>query len=71
MNRAEVKRRQAKALGEILTWIVLSAAGSLTGNNGVTYIAAAYAIFLLMWLPVIPWEGCCGTDTIRGNIKTR
>lgn len=67
MNRAEVKRRQAKALGEILTWIVLSAAGSLTGNNGVTYIAAAYAIFLLMWLPV----GGGLTDSLGRLLRNR
>lgn len=50
MNRAEVKRRQAKEFAEILTWITLSVTGSLTGNNGVTYIAVAYEIFLVVWL---------------------
>lgn len=50
MNRAEVRRRQAKALAEILTWLVLLAVGRLTGNNGVTYVVAAYEIFMLVWL---------------------
>lgn len=52
MNQAEVKRRQAEALSDVLTWITLSAAGYLTGNNGVTYIVAAYSVFMLIWLPV-------------------
>lgn len=50
MSRAEVKRRQAEALAEILTWIALLVTGGLTGNNGVTYVAVAYEIFLLIWL---------------------
>lgn len=67
MNRAEVKRRQAKALAEIFTWITLSVAGNLTGNNGVTYIAVAYEIFLVMWLLV----GGGLTDSLGRLLRNR
>lgn len=52
MNQAEVMRRQAGAIADILTGIVLLAVGSLTGDNGTAYVVAAYEIFLLVWLPV-------------------
>lgn len=52
MNQAEVMRRQAGALADILTGIILLAVGRLTGDNGTAYVVAAYEIFLLVWLPV-------------------
>lgn len=52
MNRAEVKRKQAEAFAEILTWIVLAMTGSLTGSNGATYVAVAYEILVLIWILV-------------------
>lgn len=52
MNQAEVMRRQAGALADILTWIILLMVCHLTGDNGVAYIVAAYEVFMLIWLPV-------------------
>ncbi len=52
MNHAEINRRQAEALADILTWITLLVIGRLIGSNGVTYIVAAYGMFMLIWLPV-------------------
>lgn len=67
MNQAEVMRRQAGALADMLTGVVLLVAGSLTGDNGVAYVAAAYEIFLLIWLPV----GGGLTDTLGRLLRNR
>ena len=67
MNRAEVKRRQAEALAEILTWIVLLVIGNLTGDNGVTYVVVAYEIFMLMWMLV----GGGLTDSLGRLLRNR
>lgn len=67
MNRAEVRRRQAEALAEILTWIMLLVIGNLTGSNGVTYVMVAYEIFLLIWLLV----GGGLTDSLGRLLRNR
>ena len=67
MNRAEVKRRQAEALAEILTWLTLSVTGNLAGDNGVTYVVVAYEIFLFMWMLV----GGGLTDSLGRLLRNR
>ena len=67
MNRAEVKRRQAESLAEILTWITLAVMGNLTGNNGITYVVVAYEMFLLVWMPV----GGGLTDSLGRLLRNR
>lgn len=50
MNQAEVKRRQAEALSEILTWITILVIGHMTGNNGVTYLIVAFEAVAPVWI---------------------
>ena len=50
MNQAEIKRRQAGMLSEILSWLVIAFLGRVTGANGIAYLAAAWEAAELLWL---------------------
>lgn len=52
MSQAEVKRKQALALSEILIWMLLPALGKATGSLGVTCVMAAVEALLPLWLLV-------------------
>jgi len=49
MNRAEVRRRQAEAVADILALITVLVMGRLIGNNGVAYVLLAVEVYLLLW----------------------
>lgn len=67
MNRAEVKRRQAGELSNILTLITVLAIGNLIGENGITYIAAAVEVYMLLWEVV----GGSLSDTLGKLLRSR
>ena len=50
MNQAEVKRRQAGAISEILGWLILLMTGRVTGDNGAAYVMAAVEALLPVWI---------------------
>lgn len=50
MNQAEIKRKQAQAVSDILTLITIAAAARLVGYNGVAYIAAAVETVAAVWM---------------------
>ncbi len=45
MNQAEIKRRQAQAVAEIIALVTLAVTARLTGYNGVAYVAVALEVF--------------------------
>ena len=52
MNQAEIKRKQAQAISDILALITISVAARLVGYNGVAYIAAAAETVAVVWMIV-------------------
>lgn len=52
MNQAEVKRRQAEALADILTLITIYVLGRLLGNSGITYVAVAVEVCALFCIAI-------------------
>ncbi len=49
MNQAEVKRRQAEEVTNILALITILIIGWITENKGITYVALAVEIYALFW----------------------
>lgn len=45
MNQAEIKRRQAQAIAEIIALVTLAVTARLTGYNGAAYVAVALEAF--------------------------
>ena len=41
MNQAEIKRRQAQEVSNILALVIICMAGHLVGEKGITYTAVA------------------------------
>ncbi len=52
MNRAEVKRRQAGEIANILLLAALWAAGQAAGNSGVAYMVVGVEVCALLWCAV-------------------
>ncbi len=50
MNQIEIKRRQIETCSHILGLVTLWLFGRITGDNGVTYMAAALEGFQIIWL---------------------
>lgn len=67
MNRAEVRRRQAGMLSNILMLTALLILGRQIGNNGITYMTAAVAVFALLWAVV----GGSLSDTLGRLLRSR
>ena len=49
MNRAEVRRRQAEEISNILTLLTILVIVRLTGHNGAAYMIVALEVFWLLW----------------------
>lgn len=49
MNRAEVMRRQAGEISNILALATVWVVGNLIGEGGIAYIAAAVEVYMLLW----------------------
>lgn len=52
MNQAEIKRRQAQEVSNILALVIICMAGHLVGEKGITYTAVAAECCLLVWTAV-------------------
>lgn len=67
MNQAEIRRKQAQAISDILALITIAAASRLVGYNGVAYIAAAVETLAVVWMIV------CGnlTNALGRLIRVR
>ena len=52
MNQAEIRRKQAQAISDILALITIALAARLVGYNGVAYIAAAVESVAVVWVIV-------------------
>ncbi len=67
MNRAEVRRRQAGELSNILTLAAILILGRQTGNNGIAYMTVAAVACGLLWAVV------CGNlpDTLGRLLRGR
>ena len=52
MNQAEIKRKQAQAISDILALVTIAIVARLVGYNGVAYIAAAVETVAAVWMIV-------------------
>lgn len=67
MNRAEVKRRQAGEIANILLLATIWAAGRTVGDTGVAYMAVAVEACALLWCAV----GGSLTETLGKLLRSR
>lgn len=67
MNRAEMIRRQAGEISNILTLIAICALGNLMGEKGITYMAVAAEAYALTWSAV----GGNLSDTLGRLLRSR
>lgn len=67
MNRAEVRRRQAGELSNILAIVTLLVMGRRIGNNGIAYMTVAMGICALAWTAV----GGSLSDTLGRLLRGR
>lgn len=67
MNRAEVRRRQAAEVSNIVMMAAALMLGHQAGNNGTTYMAASVSVYMLMWFLV----GGGLADTLGRLLRSR